>query len=290
MINQFLLNGIVTGSIYALGALSFALVYNTTKVFHIAWAALPVFASFLFYSFFTLWNTPLILSIIIVIGLAACLSMLIEILVYRPLYERKYASEKMMVSSIGVLIIIVNLIAMIYGNETKILDNAISPSVSINSLIITQNQIVQFVASVILSFGFLFFLHKTNYGTILRGMDSNSKLISIVPGLNIAKERIRIYLISGALAAVVGGLIAYDVGTDPYVGMPILLNVIVAMIIGGVGRYEAAILGGFILGILQSLAVYWISSRWEDLITFGLLLVFLTLRPQGLIGKQERLV
>ena len=77
---------------------------------------------------------------------------------------------------------------------------------------------------------------------------------------------------------------------DPYVGMPMLLSAVVALIIGGVGRFEAPILGGFIIGILQSLAVWVFSSRWQDAVTFTLLILFLLLRPQGLLGEKQRVV
>ncbi len=102
---------------------------------------------------------------------------------------------------------------------------------------------------------------------------------------------VSIYLpLSGFFAAVGGLLIAYDVGLDPYVGMPMLLNAVVALIIGGVGRFEGPILGGFIIGILQSMVVWVFSSRWQTAVTFVLLVIFLIFRPYGILGEKERKV
>jgi branched-chain amino acid transport system permease protein len=77
---------------------------------------------------------------------------------------------------------------------------------------------------------------------------------------------------------------------DPYVGLPMLLNAVVALIVGGVGRFEAPVIGGFIIGILQSVAVWTFSSRWQDAITFTLLVLFLLFRPQGIMGEKKRAV
>ena len=97
-------------------------------------------------------------------------------------------------------------------------------------------------------------------------------------------------MLSSFFAAIASCLIAYDVGMNPYVGMPVLLNAVVALIIGGVGRFEAPVLGGLIIGILQSFVVYFASARWQDAVTFSLLIIFLLLRPQGILGEKIRTV
>jgi branched-chain amino acid transport system permease protein len=102
--------------------------------------------------------------------------------------------------------------------------------------------------------------------------------------------RLILFILSGFFAALGGGLVAYDVGMDPYVGMPMLLNAVVALIIGGMGRFEAPIIGGFIIGILQAMVVWAFSSRWQDAVTFTLLILFLLFRPQGLMGEKKRAV
>ena len=114
--------------------------------------------------------------------------------------------------------------------------------------------------------------------------------LCMVFGRNIYRTRSILFILSGAFVAIGSGLVALDVGMDPYVGMAMFLNAMVALIVGGVGRFEAPILGGFIIGILQALTVWLFSSRWEDAIVFVLLILFLLLRPQGIMGEKGRQV
>ena len=83
-------------------------------------------------------------------------------------------------------------------------------------------------------------------------------------------------------------MVSYDVGMDPYVGMPVLLTSVVALIVGGVGDFKAPVVGGLIIGMLQSMAVLLFSARWQDGVTFTLLIVFLMFRPYGILGEKQR--
>ena len=289
MLIQLLANGIIMGSIYALVALGFALVYNTTKSFHIAYAAVYMFSAYMILSFYKTLQLPLLISFAIAILLTMGLSILIERAVYLPLVKRKSSLNVIMISSIGVMIVVINTIAIFYGNETQILNPNISESVTFGNIILTHTQLAQLIISLILIGAFLTFLKYSKFGIKTRAMRDDDTLCTVF-GMNINRMRLYLFGLSAFFAAVGGGLIAYDVGMDPYVGMPMLLNAVVALIIGGVGRFEAPVLGGFLIGILQSLAIWVFSSRWQDAVTFSLLLIFLLLRPQGLLGEKQRAV
>ncbi len=289
MLLQLLVNGLIIGSIYSIVALGYALIYNTTHIFHIAYASIYMFSSYMLLSFYINLNIPFIISFIIAIGLTILLSVLIEILVYRPLNKKRSSLNVVLISSIGIMIVVINIIAMFYGNETQILNPNISKSISIGNIIITYSQLAQFIVSLVLIFIFLIFLKFTKFGIKTRAMRDDSILCKVF-GMDINRMRLMLFMLSALFAAVGSGLVAFDVGMDPYVGMPMLLNAIVALIIGGVGRFEAPILGGFIIGILQSLTVWVFSSRWQDAVTFILLILFLLLRPQGLLGEKKRAV
>ena len=187
------------------------------------------------------------------------------------------------------MIVLVNIVAMFYGNETQILNPNISKSLTFGNIILTYTQLTQIVISLLLIGIFIIFLKYSKFGIKTRAMRDDDILCTVF-GMNINKMRLYLFGLSGFFAAVGSGLVAYDVGMDPYVGMPMLLNAVVALIIGGAGRFEAPILGGFIIGILQSLAVWVFSSRWQDAVTFSLLIIFLLARPQGLLGEKQRAV
>jgi branched-chain amino acid transport system permease protein len=289
MLLQFIINGIIIGSIYSLVALGFALIYNTTRIFHIAYGVLYMFAPYMILTFYTELGFPLVLCFLVAILLTILLSIMMELFVYKPLVKKDSSNNIMMISSIGVMIIVINSIAIFYGNETKILNPDISKTISLQGIILTNTQLIQFFVSVMFFLGFYIFLKNSKFGLKMRAMRDDPILYSVL-GNDLFKIRIILFTLSALFASVGGGLIAYDVGMDPYVGMPMLLNAVVAVIIGGVGSFKGPILGGFVIGILQSISVWAISARWQDAVTFSLLIIFLLFRPQGILGKMTRKV
>ena len=287
MIFQFLANGLIIGSIYSLVGLGFALVYNTTKIFHIAYAAVYTTSAYIFYFFYRIINFPLSFSLLIGILSGAILNILIEVLIYKPAYLRKSSPAISLISSIGCYIVIVNLLALSFGNETKILSPGIEKSFQFGNVILTRIQIVQFFAFILLFLLYLLSLRKIKFGKLIRAFANNPDLLSSC-GIEILNLRILIFALSGVFAGVASCLVALDTGMDPNVGMPILLVGMVSLIIGGVGIFESAVIGGFLIGIIQNLVVWKISARWQDCITFLLLIIFLLFRPQGILGIRKR--
>jgi len=289
MIFQFLINGIIIGSIYSLVSLGFALVYNTTRIFHIAYAVLYMVCPYFILTFYSHLGLPLLFSFMIAVSMTIILSLVMEIFIYQPLSKKESSPNIIMISSIGIMIIVINAIALLYGNETKILNQDISETVAFSGIIITYTQLAQFLISVLLLVGFLIFLKFSKFGIKTRAMRDDYVLCSVF-GVDIFKMRLLLFTLSAFFASVGGGLVAYDVGMDPYVGMPMLLNAVVALIIGGIGRFEAPVVGGFIIGILQALSVWAFSARWQDAITFSVLILFLLFKPEGLLGEKQRAV
>jgi branched-chain amino acid transport system permease protein len=267
--------------------LGFALVYNTTRIFHIAYAVLYMISPYLLLTFYSKLGLPLILAFLLAVLLTVIVSLIMELVVYKPLAKKNSSANIIMISSIGIMIITINIIALIYGNETKIINSDISKTITLGDILITYTQLAQFFISSFILGIFLLSLKFSRFGIRTRAMRDDDVLCSVF-GMDIYRMRVILFAFSASFAAISGGLIAYDVGMDPYVGMPMLLNAVVALIIGGIGRFEAPILGGFFIGMLQSLSVWAFSARWQDAVTFTLLILFLLLRPQGLLGEKIR--
>ena len=289
MILQFLINGFITGLLYALLALAFSLVYNTTKIFHIAFAGIVVLSSFVFYTFYSLLGLHWVLALLISVFCIGIINSLIEIFIYQKLESKKANTNNILVASIGVFIIITNLVAMIYGNENKSYSNEIEQSFTFGNIIITQMQMIQLLVCIILVIAFLVIVNKTNIGIKIKAL-SNSSILYEVLGQSSKKFRIFLFFVSGILACIVSLLISFDVGFDPYFGMSLLLNALVAMIIGGFGSFKGSVFGGIILGMIQSISIYFFESRWESAISFLILIIILVFRPQGLFGERQRLI
>lgn len=289
MILQFLTNGLIEGCLIAIMALGFALIYNTTHVFHMAYSVIYMITPYFFMSFYNSLGLNSVLAIILSLLFVVLLHIGIEIGIYQTLNKRRASHIIQLIASLGVMTIVINIIALSYGNESKILDNNFSESITIWNILITQNQLFQFLISALVIIVYLLFLRFTNLGISIRALSNNEELTSKL-ALDNRKLRIVLFAISGLLAGVAGLLNAWDVGMDPYVGMPALLNAIVAVIIGGLGKYNTAIIGGILLGLLQAVVIWKFSTNWAEAVSFVVLIIFLLVRPQGLFGQKIRTV
>ena len=289
MIWQFLINGFITGILYSLLAVGFALVYNTTRIFHIAAAGIYVFAAYMFWLFVAKAGLPVVLASLVALGMTMLLSLLSEVCVYRPLKKRNASLNVSMIASIGLMTVIINTIAMFFGNETKVVENTILKPFTFGNIVVTTPQMYQAMIGLVALTVFLLVIQYTNWGLRLRALSADETLFETL-GYDTKATRIIVFLVSGAFIALASCLTVYDVGLDPNMGMSILINGIVAMILGGVGKFSTCILGGLALGILQSLTVYQFASNWQNAVTFLVLLILLFLRPQGIAGYKQRTV
>ena len=284
---QLLANGLVNGAIYSLLAVGFGLVYRTTKTFHIAYGILYTLAAYYLYSFFKILSLPLSFSLLLALSLLLFSGLLIEMGVYRPLFIKQAKSGAVLIASLGVNIFIENLIALVFGNETKILSSGIEPTFTLGSIILTRIQIIQFFTGVVLVFLFYIVIKRSRILKALWVMGDNPDLIRAI-GLSIFKLRTLVFISSTFFVGIAGALIALDVGMDPHIGFPVVLTSAVAVIVGGVDSYIGWVLGSFLLAELQSLVIWKASARWTPLITFLLLILILLTRPQGLFGTKKR--
>jgi branched-chain amino acid transport system permease protein len=287
MLLQLLANGFVMGCSYAMVALGFALIYNTTRIFHFAHGGIYTIGAYWVYTLFNLWHLPLGLSCIIAAILTAGCGFLLEEYVYYPFSKKNANPMILMLVSLGIYIVIINLIAMIFGNATKIINPGVQTTYSLGNVILTQIQLVTIAVFLVIFLALILLLNKTNLGRMIRAMRDDAVLVSIL-GINPRYIRRLVFILGSLLAGVASILSGVDVGTDPNVGMSALAGA-VAVIIGGIGLFEGAVLGAMILGLLQSIAVWKLSARWVDTVTFFLLISFLVFRPQGLLGTRKRI-
>jgi branched-chain amino acid transport system permease protein len=286
MIVQFLINGLVNGSLIALTALGFSLVYNTMRVFHIAYAGIFLWAGYMFYFFKVQLAWPLFPSFLMAMLAAALLSVICELLLYRPLQKRGRSHNALMISSVGMLILLVSLLEMLFGNAalfTGFMVNDLLP-LKINLSGLRQ---VSLLISLSLAALFYVYLKYTGAGISIRAMRDNETL-SRLYGVRPANVKLFLYTLSGVFAAVASCLLTLDVGINPQMGIPVFINAFVALVIGGIGRFEGPLLGGLLLGVLQALTEYAFDSRWVMMLTFILLIIFLLFKPQGLIPERSR--
>ncbi len=284
---QLLHNALVNAAIYSLLAVGFGLVYRSMRFFHIAFGAVYIVSTYMVIAATVNFGLPLPPSIAIGLLIASVTGWIMDRTVYFPLENAGATPGVLFIASLGIYILFVNLIALLFGNEVKILLKGIEPSFSIGSLIFTRMQFIQFAVGWIVV---LFFWIGIRKNTLIKGIWAMGETPVLVRVLGLPYKRMRtvVFTLSSALAGTASILTALDVGIDPHVGMQALLTGAVAVIVGGVDVFWGWIGGALILAVLQSIAVWQFSARWNDLITFGILIATLLLRPQGLFSPKKR--
>lgn len=285
LLTQLLVNGLITGVIYSLLAVSFGTVYRSTRVFHIALGAIYTASA---YGIYVGKNAGLAIGVFAGLGVAIALSLLIEWCIYRPFLKRGSSLGVVLIASLGAYILIENLIALLFGNEVKIIHTGIEPSISIGALIFTRIQIIQFFIGILFLIGSLVAFKKNRFFKAAWAMGDEPLLLEVL-GLPVFKLRELIFCFSAILCATASMLVAFDVGVDPHVGLSAILLGAVAVLVGGMDNILGWIFAAFLLAELQSLAIWWFSARWNDAISFALLIFVLLFRPTGLFTKEVRI-
>jgi len=285
---QYILNGLFTSAVVVLIALGFNIIYSTTRFFHFAHGIVFTAAAYFVYAFYILLKLPFTLSVGLAILLSAGLGCLIDRAVYRPLRQRKSSSLVLLLASLGVYIVLQNLISLFFGDDTKsIRSGVVKEGLNVFGARITPIQITIIVVSIVLMIGLVLLLKRTKLGKAIRAVSGDPELANIC-GINSERIILYVFAIGSALAGVAGILVSLDVDMNPTMGMRFLMMGMVAVIIGGVGSITGTALGALLLGMAQHLGVWKISSQWQDAIAFVILLIFLLFKPEGFLGKKVK--
>lgn len=292
MLRQILLNGLVAGFIYALVALSFTIIYKTVKFFHFAHGVVYAVGAYIAYSLIISLGFNPIVSFFLAVILAGVVGVLIDRLVYRPLRKRKAPNLVFLIASFGVFIFIQNLLQLIYGAQIlTIRTGPVKEGHHFLGAVITDTQILILVVAIALCISLWLFVKKTKLGKAMRAVADDPLAASVV-GVNPERIILAAFAIGSALAGAAGILISLETNIEPTMGMNAILKGIIASIIGGIGSIPGAMLGALFLGIAENLGIWKISAGWKDCIAFVILIVFLLVRPGGIMGikpKGERL-
>jgi branched-subunit amino acid ABC-type transport system permease component len=285
---QFAVNGIVAGSVYALIALGFALIFTASRVFHFAHGGVYTLSAFAGYTALVTFKLGIVAGFVAAIVIAALIGVLINILLYEPMKASGVSPFVAMISSFGVLIIITHVVAMVWGSNPVVLSRGGQTTVYHFGPIYTtdaQMLIIGFAASLAVAL-YVFFRHM-RLGIAIRALGNDSELAEIV-GMPAKRLRNIAFIVGSGLVGVSALLIGLNVGIiDFNMGSDIILMATVAMIIGGLGNVGAAAGGGFVLGMIQNIAIWKIESKWQMALSFAILIVVLLFKPSGLFGAKQ---
>jgi len=288
MATQFLVNGFIIGSIYALIALGFTIIYKTVKFFHLAHGVVYAAGAYLAYTFFIRLEIYSPVSFFLSIILATLLGVLIDRLIYYPLRKHNAPNLVYLIASFGIFIFIQNLLQLIFGAQILTLrTGSVREGHQIFGAVITDIQIIIIIVSVILFILGWMFIKRTRLGKAIRTVADDPIGASVV-GINSEKVIFTAFAIGSALAGAAGILISLETNIEPTMGMNAILKGITASIIGGIGSIPGAMLGGLFLGLAENLGIWKIQAGWKDAIAFAILIIFLLLRPGGIMGVKTK--
>ena len=284
---SYLINGISLGSVYAIIALGYTMVYGIAKMLNFAHGDVIMVGAYIVLTCVTGAGLNPIVAIIIATIACTIFGVVIEGVAYRPL--RNAASPlAVLITAIGVSYLLQNLALLIFGSNTKSFPEVIKlPNLKLagGKLTITGTTILTIVLCIVIMAGLMLFINKTKAGQAMLAV-SEDKGAAQLMGINVNKTISMTFAIGSALAAIAGVLLcsAYP-SLTPYTGSMPVIKAFVAAVFGGIGSVPGALIGGIILGIIEILGKAYISSQLADAIVFAVLIVVLLVKPTGILGK-----
>ena len=283
---QHLINGVYIGSIYAIIALGYTMVYGIAKMLNFAHGDVIMVGAFMSYTVTSSMNLSVIPSILIAMVICTLLGIIIEGLAYRPL--RGTSNLAVLITAIGVSYFLQNAAQLIWGPAEigfKRIVN-VPPIVLFDGhLRISAEVLVTLAVAIVIMVGLTFFVNKTQTGKAMRAVSEDRDAAQLM-GINVNRTISITFAIGSALAAVAGVLLCSKVQSVwPTVGSMPGIRAFTAAVFGGIGSIPGAMLGGMLLGLIETMTGAYISTQFSDAIVFLVLIIVLLVKPAGLLGK-----
>lgn len=283
---QQLLNGLNQGAIYALIALGYTMVYGIAKMLNFAHGdVIMVGAYTLFVTMGTL-GLPAYLGVILSIVFCAVLGVVLEKIAYKPL--RGSSPLAVLITAIGVSYFLQSLALLIFGSQQQKVESVVNlPSVYLGAVELSGESIVTLGTTILIMIALTLFIKKTKTGRAMLALSEDRGAAQLM-GINVNRTISITFAIGSGLAAVAGALFVSSYGfVGPYTGSLPGIKAFVAAVLGGIGSIPGAMLGGILLGIIESFSKAYISTQLSDAIVFGVLILVLLVRPSGLLGRKK---
>ena len=284
---QYCINGISIGSIYAIIALGYTMVYGIAKMLNFAHGDVIMVGAYICYCVTNYLGLPPIVGVLASMAVCTVLGIIIEGLAYKPL--RGTPSLAVLITAIGVSYFLQNAAQLIWSSSPKSFTSVVSnikPFHLFGSLTVTGEVLVTVAASVAIMLGLTWFTGKTRIGKSMRAVSEDRDAAQLM-GINVNKTISITFAIGSALAAVAGVLMCSSIPVlMPTTGSMPGIRAFTAAVLGGIGSSPGAMLGGILLGIIETFAKAFLSTQFSDAIVFGVLIVILLVKPAGLLGKR----
>lgn len=281
-----LLNGLNRGSIYALIALGYTMVYGIAKMLNFAHGDVIMVGAYTLSVSASMLGISPYLGVLASIVFCAVLGVVLEKVAYKPL--RNSSPLAVLITAIGVSYFLQSLALLIFGSQQQKVASVINiPSIYLGSIELTGESIVTLGVTIIIMIALTLFIKKTKTGRAMLALSEDRGAAQLM-GINVNRTISITFAIGSGLAAVAGVLFVSSYGfVGPYTGSLPGIKAFVAAVLGGIGSIPGAMLGGILLGVIESFAQAYISTQLSDAIVFGVLILVLLVRPAGLLGRKK---
>lgn len=279
-----LINGLQTGSVYALVALGYSMVYGIIKLLNFAHGDIIMVGAYMVYYAIASFALPPVIAIIMAVAVSTLLGVTVEKVAYTPL--RSAPRLSLLITAIGVSFLLENGAQLIFGADQKSMDPMINGSVSIGSVNVSYAAIVTILVSVAIMVVLNLVVNKTKAGKAMRAVSEDMGAAQLM-GISLNRTISMTFAIGSALAGVASVLYlcAYP-QASPTMGSMLGIKAFVAAVLGGIGSIPGAMIGGFTIGILEALVAALGFSMWKDAAVFLVLIIVLLFKPTGFLGKK----
>lgn len=284
---QQLVNGLSLGSIYALIALGYTMVYGIIKLINFAHGEIYMIGAFVGYAAITMLDVGLFLALLIAMAVSALLGVIIERVAYKPL--RKSSRITALITAIGVSYLIQNGMIQWVGPNVRSFPQVLTNTrYDLGFMTISRIQLIIFSTAIFLMLSLQFIVHKTKMGKAMRAVSIDPEAAKLM-GINVDNVISFTFILGSALAGAGGVLVGLFYNTiNPTMGFLPGLKAFIAAVLGGIGIIPGAMLGGILIGLIETMVVAYGNSLLRDAVVFGILIIILLLRPSGILGKTSK--
>ncbi|BBK43233.1 branched-chain amino acid ABC transporter permease [Allostella vacuolata] len=287
LVLQLLVNGVINGSHYALLGIGFGIIFGPTRITHFAYGPIFAVGAYGCWASVAWLGLPVPAAALAGVLAAAGVGALSYLWLYRPFERRGSSHLVVLIASLGLFITLENLIGIVFGTDTKVVPG-LSPDIFLwGPVVVTSIQLWQVAALAGIALALFAFLRRSRHGKALMAMTDNGEMAQII-GIDTVRVSLTAFAVGSAVAAVPAILILLKEGATPHMGFIAVFMAFVAVIVGGIGSFRGAIIGGYAVGIVENIGMWKLPTEWQSTIAFVVLFLILLFKPSGLFGRRVR--
>jgi neutral amino acid transport system permease protein len=283
MDTQLIANGLVSGCIIALAAIGLSMIYRILNFANFAHGDFLSLGAFLTYALASNWKINFILAALLSIISISALGVVLDKIIWKPMRNKKASRVSLMISSIGLALIIRNLLSATFGPDIQRLPLPVKEGLYLWGVVLTENQIIVMIIAVLSMFAVHYLLSRTNVGKAMRALSDDMNLAKVC-GIYVERVIMATWAIGLGIAAIAGIMYGLITNINPNMGWFMILPVFAAAILGGIGNPYGAMAGGIVIGLAQELSTVIIPSEYKVASSFVIMIAVLLIRPKGIMG------